>query len=93
MEPLIRVPKVAKLLDVSKKRVYNLIQEGRLEAINLGVRHQRITRERLTSSDERLRRRRRVALGLEEDDPDNPFFPEEAGPRGRTEPTPCPRRR
>ena len=76
MEPLIRVPRVAKLLDVSKKRVYNLIQEGKLEAINLGVRQTRITRESLAAYVERLRRRRRVELGREEDDPDDPFFPD-----------------
>ena len=37
-----RVPRVAKLLDVSKKRVYQLVQEGRLEAIRLGPRQMRI---------------------------------------------------
>lgn len=77
VEQLIRVPRVAKLLDVSKKRIYNLIQEGKLEAINLGVRQTRITRESLESYVERLRKRRRVELGLEEDDPDEPFFPDE----------------
>lgn len=74
MEHLLRVPRVAKLLDVSKKRIYNLIQEGKLEAINLGIRQTRITRESLETYVERLRRRRRVELGLEEDDPDDPFF-------------------
>jgi len=77
MEQLLRVPRVAKLLDVSKKRVYNLIAEGKLEAINLGVRQTRITRESLEAYIERLRRRRRVELGLEEDDPDDPFFPDD----------------
>lgn len=76
MEQLLRVPRVAKLLDVSKKRVYNLIQEGKLEAVNLGVRQTRITRESLEAYVERLRRYRRVELGLEEDDPDDPFFPD-----------------
>lgn len=77
MEQLLRVPRVAKLLDVSKKRVYNLIQEGKLEAINLGVRQTRVTRESLEAYVERLRRKRRVELGLEEDDPENPFFPDD----------------
>jgi len=77
MEQLLRVPRVAKLLDVSKKRIYNLIQEGKLEAINLGIRQTRITRESLETYVERLRKRRRVELGLEEDDPNEPFFPDE----------------
>ncbi|KPL08201.1 hypothetical protein AMJ85_08635 [candidate division BRC1 bacterium SM23_51] len=77
MEQLLRVPRVAKLLDVSKKRVYNLIQEGKLEAVNLGIRQTRITRESLEAYVERLRRHRRVELGLEEDDADDPFFPDE----------------
>ena len=77
MEQLLRVPSVAKLLDVSKKRIYNLIQEGKLEAVNLGIRQTRITRESLQSYIERLRKRRRVERGLEEDDPNNPFFPDE----------------
>ena len=77
MEQLIRVPRVAKLLDVSKKRIYNLIQEGKLEAVNLGIRQTRITRESLEVYVERLRKRRRVELGLEEDDLNDPFFPDE----------------
>ena len=77
MEQLIRVPRVAKLLDVSKKRIYNLIAEGKLEAVNLGIRQTRITRESLEAYVERLRKRRRVELGLEEDDLNNPFFPDE----------------
>jgi len=77
MEQLFRVPTVAKLLDVSKKRIYNLIQEGKLEAINLGIRQTRVTRESLEAYVQRLRKRRRVELGLEEDDPNAPFFPDE----------------
>jgi len=77
MEQLLRVPRVAKLLDVSKKRIYNLIQEGKLEAVNLGIRQTRITRESLEVYVERLRKRRRVELGFEEDDPNDPFFPDE----------------
>ena len=83
MEQLLRVPRIAKLLDVSKKRIYNLIQEGKLEAINLGVRQTRITRESLEAYIERLRKRRRVELGLEEDDLDNPLFPDEVEDRKR----------
>jgi excisionase family DNA binding protein len=76
MALLYRVPSVAKLLDVSRKRIYNLIQEGKLEAINLGIRQTRITRESLEAYVQRLRKRRRVELGIEEDDPDDPFFPD-----------------
>lgn len=76
MEQLLRVPRVAKLLDVSKKRIYNLIGEGKLEAVNLGIRQTRITRESLEAYVERLRKWRRVELGREEDDPHNPLFPD-----------------
>ena len=37
-----RVPRVAKLLDVSKKRVYQLIRERRLDVIRLGPRQMRV---------------------------------------------------
>ncbi len=37
-----RVARVARVLDVSKKRVYQLVQERRLEAIRLGPRQMRI---------------------------------------------------
>ncbi|MCX8038438.1 MAG: helix-turn-helix domain-containing protein [Candidatus Sumerlaeia bacterium] len=80
MEQLLRIPRVAKILDVSKKRIYNLIAEGKLEAVNLGIRQTRVTWASLESYVERLRKRRRVELGLEEDDPHEPFFPD-AAPR------------
>jgi excisionase family DNA binding protein len=76
-DQLLRVGRVAKLLDVSKKRVYNLIQEGKLDSINLGVRQTRIVRESLEAYIEFLRKRRKVELGFELDDPDNPFFPDD----------------
>ena len=66
MTELLRVYRVAKILDVTKKRVYNLIQEGKLEAIKLGPRQTRITRQSLEDYVERLRKQRRVELGLEE---------------------------
>jgi len=66
MEQLIRINRVAKLLDVTKKRIYNLVQEGKLEAVNLGVRQMRITRESLERYIERLRKWRRIERGLEE---------------------------
>jgi excisionase family DNA binding protein len=81
MEQMIRVANVAKLLDVSKKRIYNLITEGKLEAVNLGIRQTRITRESLDRYVSRLRKRRRIELGLEEDDPKNPLVEVKEGPR------------
>ena len=40
-----RVARVAKVLDVSKKRVYQLVQERRLEVIRLGPRQMRVLKE------------------------------------------------
>lgn len=37
-----RVERVARYLDISKKRVYQLVQERRLDAIRLGPRQMRI---------------------------------------------------
>ena len=45
MPELWRVYRVAKLLDVSKKRVYQMVQEGKIAAVRLGPRSMRITRE------------------------------------------------
>ena len=39
MGELWRVYRVAKLLDVSKKRVYQMVQEGKIDAVRLGPRH------------------------------------------------------
>ena len=47
-----RVERVARYLDISKKRVYQLVQEGRLQAVRLGPRQMRIMRRSL---DEYLR--------------------------------------
>jgi excisionase family DNA binding protein len=40
-----RVERVARYLDVTKKRVYHLVQQGRLEAVRLGPRQMRILRQ------------------------------------------------
>ncbi len=94
MDPLLRIPRVAKMLDVTKKRIYNLIAEGKLEAVNLGVRQTRVTSASLERYVERLRKRRRVELGLEEDDPNEPFFPDAApGNSRQIESESCPRKR
>ncbi len=51
---LIRVDRVARILDVTKKRVYNLIAEGKLEAVKLGPRQTRVTKDSLESYLNRL---------------------------------------
>jgi excisionase family DNA binding protein len=67
MEPsteLWSVPRVAAHLDVGKKRVYNLIHEGRLESLRLSLRGIRVFRRsvetyiRERARDERHRRQR-----------------------------------
>lgn len=42
-----KVARVAKMLDVSKKRVYQLVQERRLEVIRLGPRQMRVLKSSL----------------------------------------------
>ena len=42
-----RVDRVARYLDVSRKRVYQLVQEKKLDAIRLGPRQMRIVRDSL----------------------------------------------
>ena len=41
---LLRVEGTARLLGVSRKRVYQLIEQGRLESLRLGPRTTRVTR-------------------------------------------------
>jgi excisionase family DNA binding protein len=64
MTELFRVSKVARWLDVTKKRVYHLIQEGKLEAVRLGPRQMRISRDSLEAYMQRLRKERQLELGL-----------------------------
>lgn len=52
-----RVVRVARHLDVSKKRVYQLVEEGRLEAVRIGPRGMRILVGSLERYLEGLRRR------------------------------------
>lgn len=42
-----RVERVAHYLDISRKRVYQLVQEKKLDVIRLGPRQMRITKESL----------------------------------------------
>jgi len=51
----LRVARVAKVLDVSSKRVYALIAERKLESIRLGPRQIRISRESLDRYIQRLK--------------------------------------
>ena len=44
-----RVDRVARHLDISPKRVYQLVQEGHLHAVRLGPRQTRIARASLTA--------------------------------------------
>ncbi|HBF33015.1 TPA: hypothetical protein DDW35_00490 [Candidatus Sumerlaeota bacterium] len=48
-ERLIRVWRVAQNLDVSRKRVYQMVQEGKLTAQRLGPREMRIVESSLTA--------------------------------------------
>lgn len=61
---LIRVDRVARILDVTKKRVYNLIAEGKLEAVKLGPRQTRVTRDSLESYLNRLLAHSRYERGI-----------------------------
>lgn len=64
---LIRVGRVARILDVTKKRVYNLIMEGKLEAVKLGPRQTRVTRASLETYIRRLIQHSRYLRGIIED--------------------------
>ena len=65
MAELWRVYRVAKLLDVSKKRIYQMVQEGKIEAVRLGPRSMRITRESIERFITEGRRRNLEELGLD----------------------------
>ncbi len=64
-QELLRVPSVAQWLGVSKKRVYTLIQEGKLDAIRLGPRQTRIPKASVEALLERLARLHQETLGLD----------------------------
>lgn len=63
---LLRTDRVAKILDVSRRRVYTLIDEGKLEALRIGQRQLRVTRQGLEDFITKRKKARRVELGLEE---------------------------
>ena len=64
MQDLMRVYRVAKLLDVSKKRIYQMVQEGKLDAVRLGPRSMRIPRESIDHFIETGRKKNREEIGL-----------------------------
>ena len=65
MAELWRVYRVAKVLDVSKKRIYQMVREGKLDAVRLGPRSMRITRESLDRFVATGRKTHREDLGLD----------------------------
>jgi excisionase family DNA binding protein len=65
MSELWSVARAAKFLDVSKKRIYQLIQQGRLESLKLSPRTTRVTRESVERLVEESKRRQRDELGLD----------------------------
>ena len=56
---LLRVARVAQILDVCKKRVYHLIQQGKLEVVRIGQRGTQITCQSLDNYLENLKRESR----------------------------------
>ncbi|GIX43715.1 MAG: hypothetical protein KatS3mg130_0123 [Candidatus Sumerlaea sp.] len=65
MSELWTVARVAKFLDVSKKRVYQLIQQGRLDSLKLSPRTTRVTRESVERLVAEGKARQREELGLD----------------------------
>jgi excisionase family DNA binding protein len=65
MSELWTVARVARHLDVSKKRVYQLIAAGRLESLRLSARGTRVTRESVEAYLASLLERQRRELGLD----------------------------
>jgi len=68
-EQMLRVPRVATMLDVTKKRVYQMIHERRFEAVRLGPRQTRILKDSLEEYVEGLRRQERITRGEEMGEP------------------------
>jgi len=74
MSELWTVARVARHLDVSKKRVYQLIQAGRVESLKLSPRTTRVTRESVERYLAELLKRQYEELGLD-------IKPAASGPR------------
>lgn len=60
----LHVAAVAQWLGVTRKRVYAMIQEGKIKAIRLGPRQTRIARASVEAFIERLERLHEDTLGL-----------------------------
>jgi len=65
MPELMTVHRVAKLLDVSKKRIYQLICAGRVESLKLGPRTTRVTRSSVEAYLQSALEAQRRELGLD----------------------------
>ncbi|MFW6286323.1 MAG: helix-turn-helix transcriptional regulator [Candidatus Sumerlaeota bacterium] len=64
-DELWRVYRVAKLFDVSKKRIYQMVYEGKLDAVRLGPRSMRVTRESIDRFVETARKEHRDEKGID----------------------------
>jgi excisionase family DNA binding protein len=62
---LSRVWRVAKELDVSKKRIYQMVNEGKIDAVRLGPRSMRITRDSIDRFITTGRKTNREEKGLD----------------------------
>jgi len=71
---LLRIARVAGLLDVSRKRVYHLMAQGRLERVELGPRSVRVTRDSLDAYLDAVRARGRYVRGETELKPKFPYY-------------------
>lgn len=64
-EELWTVAKVAQMLSIGRKRVYQMIREGKLDSVKFTIRSMRVTRASVTAFIEEARRRQKEELGLD----------------------------
>jgi excisionase family DNA binding protein len=64
-EELFSVPRVAQMLDITKKRTYQMVREGKLDAVRMTMRSMRITRSSIDRFIDESRRRQKEELGLD----------------------------
>ena len=60
-----RVYRVAKLLDVSRKRVYQMVREGKIDKVTLGPRSMRIVRSSVDRFIAQNSQENRLEMGLD----------------------------
>ena len=65
MSELLPVARVAEQLGVSRKRVYQLIESGKLESLRLGPRGLRVTRASIDAYVTAMLERKKRELGLD----------------------------